>query len=47
MFACVKQLATANRLQRYNKNLNYTNKFTFFVIFMLSRTQIMLLVCTA
>ena len=24
MFACAKQLATANRLQRYNKNLKYT-----------------------
>ena len=33
MFACAKQSATANRLQRYNKNLNYTNKFTFFVDF--------------
>ena len=26
-------LATANRLQRYNKNLKYTNLFMFFVVF--------------
>lgn len=38
MFACAKQLATANRLQRYNKNLKYTKEFMFFVVFLLSRT---------
>ena len=40
MFACAKQLAAANRLQRYNKKLNYTKEFMFFVVFLLSRTQI-------
>ncbi len=40
MFACAKQSAAANRLQRYNKKLNYTKEFMFFVVFLLSRTQI-------
>ena len=40
MLACAKQLATTNRLQRYNKNLKYTKEFMFFVVFLLSRTQI-------
>ena len=40
MFACAKQSAAANRLQRYNKNLKYTKEFMFFVVFLLSRTQI-------
>ena len=33
MFACAKQLAAANRLQRYNKKLKYTKEFMFFVVF--------------
>ena len=33
MLACAKQLATTNRLQRYNKNLKYTKEFMFFVVF--------------
>lgn len=33
MFACAKQSAAANRLQRYNKNLKYTKEFMFFVDF--------------
>jgi hypothetical protein len=33
-------LAAANRLQRYNKKLKYTKEFMFFVVFLLSRTQI-------
>ena len=35
MFACAKQSAAANRLQRYNKNLKYTKEFMFFVVFLL------------
>ena len=48
MFACAKQLAAANRLQRYNKKLNYTKEFMFFVVFFaFARANYILSECTA